>query len=170
VLGFGQTSEDWEEDSVLDGARRQSGAFGQWDSTRGLLSGAAFPLAVGPDSVADERDDVFPRRVRIVLQVARGSRPDALVRTGLGAEDEILRVNSARELPDETFEDRYVKVGREWMQLTGSGDDLRVLRGKRQTKALLALHPAGTPVFAGKTFRKTLALPAKRSYWVGESK
>jgi prepilin-type N-terminal cleavage/methylation domain-containing protein len=167
VLCFGQGTESWDEEAALAGRATAGGSLREWDSTRGQLPATRFALARGPASRDDPRDDVFPSRVRIVLHQARGATPDARLRRGATADDGVLRLSGALDLFDlEDGKGLPVKVGREWVEVIGlAGTDLRVRRLARGGGSLIAAHPAGTPVFLGKSFRKTVAIPARRSHF-----
>lgn len=168
VLGLGQRSRDFEEDAALAGRPAGDGALPAWDSTRGRLDRSRFGLAVGPSSADDERDDVFPRQVRIVLAVGRGRRPETALAEGLTGESGFLRVRSDRRLPPEDALERYVKVQNEWLRLAGSGGRIGIARGQRGSR-VSGILPPGTEVFVGHHFRATFALPAAKSYWLSEN-
>ena len=174
-LGGGEEDvdvEDGEEEIVIEGSGGQGDSLMTWDSTRGLLSSDKFPLALGGASLADSRDDVYPRALRIVLHVARGQRPEAMLRRVVRADRKIIEVNSTEQFPSEDrVIDRYVKVGSEWM-LVGNHDkgEAVVQRRCRQSGSSKTVHRIGDPVFVGRVFRKTLSLPAARSWWSGEDR
>lgn len=172
VLCYSQASEDWSEEEVLNGsAASLAQSLASWDSTRGILPKSVFPLARSQASANDARDDVYPQRVRIVLQVARGGRPDARLRAGFNVDDSALRLRTTKGLPNEESFDRYLKLGNEWLQvLQTDSSDARVARRRRHTVLTQATVPAGAPVYAGKTFRKTMAIPGRRSFWVEDGK
>ncbi|NRA97195.1 MAG: type II secretion system protein [Planctomycetes bacterium] len=172
LLCQGQETEDWQEEIVLEGAGGQGASLMTWDSTRGMLSSEKFPLARGGASLADPRDDVYPRALRIVLHVARGQRPEATLRRVLRADRKTIDVNTTEQFPgEENVVDRYVKVGSEWM-LVGQhqNGEAVVERRCRRSGSRKTVHRIGEPVFVGRVFRKTLALPAARSWWSGEDR
>ncbi|MAG57294.1 MAG: hypothetical protein CMJ83_13455 [Planctomycetes bacterium] len=165
-----QQTEDWGELDILEGRRDGSGATLEWDSTRGLLDKDRFPLSVGPGSVADSRDDVYPRRVRIVIHVARGARPDAKLRRNVLADNTRMSVNSTAGF-SALDEPAYIKVGDEWMKvLDYDGSEITIGRRRRGTDAVKAPHRVGDGVYIGRVFKKTLRLPAWRSYWREEER
>jgi hypothetical protein len=172
VLCFGQDSEEWMEDEIMAGRVHAGGSAAVWDSTRGILAGDLFPLAVGPSSLNETRDDVFPRKVRIVTQVARGWSPDARLRRALEPEQVEILVNSTVAFPPEIADvGRYVKIGTEWMRLESmDSSSARIVRHSRGTRRHRTRLPVTTPVFAGRVFRKTLDLPVMRSHWLGDAK
>lgn len=164
MLCLSQASVDWDEELVLDGKGDATRALPNWDSTRGLMPAKAFPLARAGSLTVPE-DDIYPRAIRIVLQVARRDRPEAWLRTRLGETDEVAGFTTTRQLPAETDADQSVKIGGEWVQLGARGSsDAQVRRGGRRSRAALA--GPGTAVYAGRIFRSTLAIPARRSFWV----
>lgn len=169
LLCLAQGADSFDQESALESRDMgRGGTLVNWDSTRGILPRSLFPLALGPASLGDYRDDVFPRRVRIHLDVARGLRPDAVLRSRLTSEQVRIEVNTARSLSGDETEDRFIKVGNEWMEIAGegvSGSSIRVARNRRRTRGVTIDHPAGSPVFAARSFRLTLALPAARSHY-----
>lgn len=172
ILCQGQESDGWAEQIVLEGTGGDGDALMTWDSTRGILSSDKFPLARGNSSLADSRDDVYPRALRIVLHVARGQRPEATLRRVLRADRKSIEVNTTEQFPVVDGEvDAYVKVGREWMLVLGHDKgEATVQRRRRKSGSRTAVHGIGDPVFVGRVFRKTLALPAARSFWSGEDR
>lgn len=169
ILGLGQKAEEWGEVEALGKRPASNGAYADWDSTRALLSRGQFPLAVGPESLADSRDDVFPRQIRIVVTVGRGNRPETQLAGALTSDANVIDLVSDQKLPpaDPETDERLVKVGNEWIGLAGDGAQQSAGRGLRGTKPVDAV-PAREPVFAGYTFRKTFRLPAAKSYWLSE--
>ena len=162
-------SEEWLEEEVLNGRRHKEGSLIVWDSTRGILGERVFPWAVGPGSRDDPRDDVFPRRVRIVVQVARGWSPEARLRRPLARNDEVMALTSTRAFrsSDEDFV-RYVKVGDEWLRLGSlTTSEAAVQRRRRGSHSARDPLPVGTPVFAGMTFRMTVDVPVRRAHAPG---
>ena len=164
----GQGADAWDEEAALNAMRPCDGAYVQWDSTRAILSSSSFPLAVGEESLSQHRDDVFPKRVRLVLEVCRVGRPEATLRRRLTSEQTSIEVNTAASFPTDDDPDRAIKVGSEWMEVAEggvSGSTVRVARNRRRTQGLTLDHAPGDPVFVGRAFRLTMSLPAARSYW-----
>ncbi len=161
VLCWGPDTRDWERGT--SGGRNASSAFERWDSTRGILDPAAFLLAVGPASVADVRDDVYPRRVRIVVTLARPGRPDAHLSSKLGPADTSLSVDSPDRLPHDGDENQAVNVGGEWVEIVAHefGSKRIVRSGTTSAKGGTILLP-GTPVWVGRRFERTINLPEPR--------
>jgi len=167
ILCYGQETADWQEQDSLDGRRVKDGSLAVWDSTRGILPKRDFPLARGPASRGDSRDDVYPRRVRVLVHVARSWSPEARLVEGLAADGHALVLNDPRAFPPDVEEERHcVKVGWEWLRLEGvDGSFADVTRGVRGTAARAGAHVAGMDVFVGRLFRKTLEFPVRRSIW-----
>jgi len=167
-----QETEDWGEDDVIDGKGDGHLSSLEWDSTRGILSKSRFPLARGASSLLDSRDDVYPRRVRIVLHVARGARPDARLRRMLLPDVQVVELDSTQNFPVDVDErDRYVKIGGEWVLVVDhDGSSARVRRRRRKTGGIKSNHHVGDPVFVGRVFRKTILMPAWRSHWTEEER
>ncbi len=172
VLSFAQTSEDWLEDAAIDGSTAAGTSLLRFDSTRGILGKERFALAVGPGSLNDARDDIFPRSIRVVLQLARGSRPETRLRRSASPDDNLLRVIASDEIPEPTEGvPLYAKVGHEWVEIVGKdGGDLRVRRRVRRSGNAHESLPVGTPVFVGKVFRKTMSMSQKRSHFLENSR
>ena len=136
-----------------------------WDSARAgqLLEGETprdvFGLDIGPESLDDTRDDVFPRWVRITLVVSRGMQesPEAFLTSDLGESARTMQVNRTDLLPGGAGL-RFVKVGSEWVEFSDEGTrELGGLRrGRRGTVA--RAHRAGTSVRAGRTVVKVVRL------------
>jgi|GEM_PF-7123668 hypothetical protein len=166
LLALAQSSVDWDEELVLDGKGDATRSFPNWDSTRGILSQRLFPLARA-GSITVPEDDIYPRAVRVVIQVARRDRPEAWLRTRLAETDDVAGFTTTRQLPADTDADQCVKIGSEWVQLGArSSSDASVRRGVRRSKASYA--GPGTAVHVGRVFRSTLAIPARRSFWIEE--
>jgi prepilin-type N-terminal cleavage/methylation domain-containing protein len=160
LLCRGPGVADWNEAEVLEGSGDADAALGAWDSTRGMLSKATFAFAAGEDSLADGRDDFYPSHVRAVLVMGRVGRPDAHLTRRLPPGEKDLTVDRADRLPRATDDDRFFKVGGEWMEASANEAwGATVSRGRRRT-GTTNVYDVGTPVFAGKTFRKTFELPA----------
>lgn len=172
VLSFAQTSEDWLEDAAIDGSTAAGTSLLRFDSTRGILAKERFALAVGPGSLTDARDDIFPRSIRVVLQLARGSRPETRLRRSASPDDNLLRVTASDEIPEPTEGvPLYAKVGHEWVEIVGKdGGDLRVRRRVRRSGNAHESLPVGSPVFVGKVFRKTMSMSQKRSHFLENSR
>ncbi len=172
VLSFAQTSEDWLEDAAIDGSTAAGTSLLRFDSTRGILAKDRFALAVGPGSLTDARDDIFPRSIRVVLQLARGSRPETRLRRSASPDDNLLRVTASDEIPEPTEGvPLYAKVGHEWVEIVGKdGGDLRVRRRVRRSGNAHESLPVGSPVFVGKVFRKTMSMSQKRSHFLENSR
>jgi hypothetical protein len=126
-------------------------------------AGSGFGLDLGPASLDDPRDDVWPRWVRVTLVVAarRAAPPDSYLTQPVGEAEQSLALSRPEDLPA-VDENPFVKVGAEWVRFGGiAGTSLTGLRrGQRGTRAVP--HPAGTPVRAGRLLVLDLALPQGR--------
>lgn len=160
LLCRGPLTDDWNEDAVIEGGTRAGAALGEWDSTRGILPAGSFPFALGEASVSETRDDIYPSHVRVVLTIGRPGRPDARLGRRLMAGTTDLTVDRAERLPRGADEDRYVKIGHEWAEVTGNESWGAVVARARRRSTAAASYEAGTPVYTGKTFRRTTELPA----------
>jgi hypothetical protein len=169
LLCLSQTSEDWDEASALNhAADAGASSMVNWDSTRGILPPSQFPLALGEASLTDYRDDVFPRRVRLLLEVARGNRPDARLRSTMHSEQTRIEVNTTRGFPEAGDEPAFLKVGHEWLEIepgSAGTSSARVARNQRRTASVTLDHPTGTPVYLSRSFRLTMPLPSARSHF-----
>jgi prepilin-type N-terminal cleavage/methylation domain-containing protein len=166
-LGF----EFWSRDTVDFELpwNSEGGPLSTWDSTRALLldrEGAnRFSLAKDADSLARADDDVFPRRVRIVLVIERDADEAELLRL----ESDLLPTSDrVRVTPIRVFAPgaahKFVKIGGEWMEWTAiRGDELQVKRGARGTRA--TSHSAGARARIGETFERTIEIPVYREDW-----
>jgi len=138
-----------------------------WDSTRGLAPSGAegFPLALGPASLLDGRDDVFPQRVRLTLVLERdeGNATTGVLAEELSLTGTTLTLASAKLLDDEQRPD-FVLVEGEWLGVTAiDGRKLSVTRGARGTRP--AQHAAGAKVHTGRRFDRVVELPCGRENW-----
>ncbi|MSR74902.1 MAG: type II secretion system protein [Planctomycetes bacterium] len=168
LLCMGQNSASWEEQLVIEGRGTAQTALLHWDSTRGIMPPSVFPLARAGSLTVPE-DDIYPRAVRLVLQVARRDRPDAWLRSTMREDQQVAALSTTRDLPDEDEPDQCIKLGTEWMELgSRSSGDVAVRRAVRRSRAG-SLGP-GTAVYSGRTFRKTVAIPGRRSFWVEEGR
>lgn len=142
-----------------------------WDSTRGTLldevGANRFLLAAGPSSLEHPEDDVFPRRVRLVLVLERDEDAAQRIRLlePLGKQTQRLRVDSTRAVAapgrGRGGGSVLVKVGGEWMRVLEKGTGwLRVERGVLGSAP--SDHPAGASVHLGRRFERTLRLPVAR--------
>jgi hypothetical protein len=166
VLCWGPETRDWARPAR---GRRPTSALETWDSTRGIME--SFPLAVGPASAADTRDDLYPRRVRLVLTITRPGRPDARLARRLGPADGSLSVDATDRLPAERDADQDVNVAGEWLTIVKREfGTFQVARSPLQGKNAAITHDAGTPVYVGKTFEQTVNLPDPRPSYEGTFK
>jgi len=142
-----------------------------WDSTRGLLPAGQGPdqffLAKGPASLMDPVDDVFPRRVRVILVLDRVGNDAATadLARDVGPQDKSIPVDGTRFAPGGDPVTAFVKIDEEWIQW--SARDARTFtvekRGARGTRA--ASHSAGSAVRAGATLVRDFEIPSFREDW-----
>jgi prepilin-type N-terminal cleavage/methylation domain-containing protein len=140
-----------------------------WDSARGgLMLGETegsdlFGLDLGPSSLADPRDDVWPRWVRVVVTVDAGpqSPPASFLTQAITDADTSVSVTRPEDIPDPS-DQPWLKIGAEWVRFQGVvGRTLTgVRRGQRGTKAIA--HPVGTPVRAGREAVLDVQIPHGR--------
>lgn len=148
----------------------QGGPEYAWDSARAGLfteadeARAVFGMDVGPDSLRDLSDDVFPRWLAATVVVASNFGSEALLADDLRAGERMVRVLDEARLPD-VREAPYVKIGSEWVRYTSvENRTLRGLqRGQRGTKA--TDHPAGTRVRVGRTIELFVRLAHGKDCW-----
>jgi len=133
-----------------------------WDSTRGILPAEVFRLGKGASSFNFSADDIWPHAVRISYAVAETSTTLA---TNVGADDNSFIVvagdfatgrGEVRDVP--------MKIGTEWV-LVSSRDGTRrdkfyMSRGRRGTTKVA--HAAGEPVYFGRVYDFTMAIPSFR--------
>jgi prepilin-type N-terminal cleavage/methylation domain-containing protein len=144
-----------------------------WDSARAGLfpesndPKAMFGLDLGPQSLTNLADDVFPRWVKLTVVVAAPNGSEAILAVELRASDKAVDVLDEALLPDGA-DTPYVKIGREWVRLGGlEGRSMRgLVRGQRGTKAVD--HPAGTRVRVGRTVELFLKVPHGKDCWNGD--
>jgi type II secretory pathway component PulJ len=166
ILCWGPETTEWERGT--SGSKKPTSAFAWWDSTRGILDGVAFSLAAGPASVLDSRDDLYPSRVRIAVTLARPGRPDARLARRLGPGEDTLVVTALEALPREGDESQLVMI---------AGERVEIVRHEMGQKRIArpALKPgndgfavpAGTAVYVGKLFERTVNLPNPRPSYEG---
>jgi prepilin-type N-terminal cleavage/methylation domain-containing protein len=159
LLCRGPLTEDWNEENVLESGGGAGGATAEWDSTRGTLPVERFPFALGEASLGEPRDDLFPSHVRAVLVMGRPGRPDAKLGRRLMPGSTELTVDRAERLPRAQDEERFVKLGHEWLEVKANESwGATVARGRRRTNPSVD-YETSVPVYAGKTFRRTVELP-----------
>jgi len=137
-------------------------ALRTWDSTRGVVPphDPSFPYGVGSASYEDPRDDLFPSRIRLVLELDPGSGAGRLAEA-VGADATRVTLSSAR-LFQGAREPDFVLVDHEWMRLVSrDGRRLRVERGARGSPAVG--HDLAAPVRVGRRLERVVALPAARA-------
>lgn len=137
-------TRDWDSGGENTGNR-------VWDSARAETlppdQGEAFGQDVGPYSLRDVRDDVYPRFLRVTFTVSRGPELPAatFLSSALAPTDQEIAVVDGDELVDV----EWAKIGAEWVRVRSvSGRYLRVQRGQRGTVA--RSHESGEEVRIGR--------------------
>lgn len=172
MVCWGQNTKEWETERVLSGASLVAGRDNEfselwWDSTRGLYS--QFGLRRSKASAGNFVDDVFPSRAQFVMTFLEdgGDGAEARLIGDLPAANRNVRISNPGLFEEfEAGGPSFLRIGDEWMRVTNvSGRDLRVVRASRET--LTAKHSADAPVRVGRTFKKTIEIPANRTYFRG---
>ncbi len=133
----------------------------EWDSTLGRLK--EFRFFAGPDSLADTRDDVYPRAVRITFTIEKEERglAEAKLDAPVTAADRTLPISGTKDMPGPGDAVPFVKIGDEWIRIAGK--DSRSItaaeRGARSTAA--ARHERGAKVHWGDTFSRWVELKTR---------
>lgn len=178
VLHFGVTFRNVFARSWEDGVGRGSVDDGEpyvgrvWDSTRAL--DPKFPL-VSRDpkgSVENVRDDVFPSMVRLEVVLATPGpfgfgRGETTLAAGMGREERRALLGNVDLLYKPGPDERWLKVGTEWMSTTLSGVDYAgravvVTRAGRGSAAVE--HKEGDPVYVGQGVSVDVPLLFKDRY------
>jgi hypothetical protein len=166
ILCWAPQTRDWDTAGGRDA--KPDSALRTWDSSRGILDPSIFPLAVGPASATDIRDDLYPRRVRIGLTLVRPGRPDARLARRLGPADETLAVDSAERLPRENDLDQDVNIAGESVTIVKpEPGSYRIARSAKSGSAAGVIHAVGDAVYVGKRFDQTINLPDPRPSYEG---
>jgi hypothetical protein len=141
-----------------------------WDSTRALDK--EFPLFRSPESLGDPSDDVFPAWARLEIALVAPStfgfgRGETRLAEPLGADERFLRIEDVEPLLGPGPEERYLKVGGEWMRYLTSKVKPRtgqvpVERGRRGTKAVS--HDVGADVYVGLSSSRDVRLLFRDRY------
>lgn len=165
VLCWSQLTTAWD-------AEGDRGPERAWDSARaGWLedAGSAWPftLDLGPLSLRDPVDDIWPRRLRLVMVVGRNpSEPaEARLAAPLGANDTEARLISDDSIGIEDGD--FVKIGGEWVRVGRvRGARLEALR-RAQRGTRKRDHEFGVGVRVGRTVVVDMALPFGKDSWNG---
>ncbi len=162
----------WEEDATAVG--QDAPYVGSiWDSTRAIDK--TFPLYAGADSLVDPSDDVFPGFVRLQLSLSPGGnagygKGELTLESGIGPDDTELSVSDPQKLLQGRGNERYLKIGTEWMSygprdVNTQKKTVRVDRGARGTTK--QSHDAGW-IHVGMDAAQEIKMPVYRdSYTVG---
>ena len=166
---WGGATQTWDDN--VTAMRSGGGAYRTWDSTLGLLpvgrDEKSFPLAQGPESLTDPRDDLFPRRVRarlVLMPALAGARFARLIHP-VGDRDDVQRVeiDPPTIVPPIVAEaDRFLKVGTEWIEYAGRTDRGFSISGRGVRGTDRVGHEAGDLVYFGKTWEIQVSIPAFR--------
>jgi prepilin-type N-terminal cleavage/methylation domain-containing protein len=179
---WSQYTSTWDSDSPPGTSLGDSGGPTQyWDSTRGILQPPAsrrskrppngwFELGLGPESLTDPIDDIWPIQVRCELILSSFGVTEAVtfLAADLGTRERDIEADGTDNFPAEAprgVERLVMRVGDEWMEYTavyGGGFKLgkRGLFGSRRMA-----HPKGTEIHAGLYFVRSYEIPAARNYW-----
>jgi prepilin-type N-terminal cleavage/methylation domain-containing protein len=176
VLHFGVTFRNVFARTFTDGAGTGRAADGEpyagsvWDSTRALDK--QFPLHRGAESLSDVRDDVFPAAARVEVTLGIEGpygfgRGETLLVLGVAPDEKRLVLESVDPLYVAGPSERFLKVSGEWMATTLEAIEtgerrVAVQRGRRGTPAVD--HPAGAPVYVGRTVSTDVPLVFKDRY------
>lgn len=170
VLFWGQTTTDWRAEEALDGLGELgpksdwAGGHAIWDSTRGRLS--AFGLGRGEASLKVYDDDVFPARAQLVVTLADDGGAQGLTAGETSANSKFVRVTNPKAFAASAGGATFVKVGAEWMEtIAVDGAQVTVKRGMRRTEP--TTHPSGTEYLVGRSFVRSIEIPANRSWFRG---
>ena len=141
-----------------------------WDSTRAL--DRTFGLFRGPESLGDPSDDVFPAWARLeVTLVVPGptglGRGDTALTEFVTNEDHRLLVEDAVPLLGPGPDERYLKVGAEWMRyrvgkVNARTGEVPVERGQRGTTP--TSHDVDADVYVGIASREDVRLLYRDRY------
>ena len=136
------------------------GPLHTWDSTRGILRPLArrarydgFALAKGFESFADPTDDTYPRRMRVTLVVEQvdNVEQNMFLMEDLSSEAQYVAISDVRKIPAADTDKRFVKIGGEWIEFTGTDGNALIgcKRGARGT--LPTEHRSRAIVHYGRT-------------------
>ncbi len=127
-----------------------------WDSTRGRLP--AFDLHLGPESLLDSSDDVFPSAIEVTMVLEEPGKGRTFLARDLSEVGSSLTVNST-SLMDLSGDPGWVRIDDEWMQVTvANSRTFKVIeRGGRGS--VVASHDRRAPVLAGSRFMRTIPVP-----------
>ena len=148
---------------------QQGGPLVTWDSTRGILapgsSTETFRHGVGPASLADPDDDVFPRavRIRIALDLPPQDAEVAYLTAEVTAGDRTptIPVRNGRALRS-VVPGTLVKVGQEWIEVGRVSSTSITARKRGLLGTRPVTHAPETKVQVGRWFERTVFLPQPR--------
>ncbi|MEZ5978139.1 MAG: prepilin-type N-terminal cleavage/methylation domain-containing protein [Planctomycetota bacterium] len=135
-----------------------------WDSDGGRrLRTAVHPFNANYSAMPAFRGEpLFPRRLRLVLEVA--GPKDALACPHLAAplvpEDDEMVVDRPQNLPPSGS---LVLIGEEWVEIGFPGRRTRLHRPQRGSS--IGAHREGTPIQIGRRFEREVDVPLAREDW-----
>lgn len=138
------------------------GPSATWDSTRGILPTDQFRLAKGAASFNFSADDIWPHAVRISYAVAEMKTELA---RAIGAADTTFTVVAGDFATGRgELNNTPMKIGTEWVIVSGRDgahrDTFYMNRGARGTSGVS--HAEGEPVYFGRVYDFTMAIPSFR--------
>lgn len=152
-----------------DGPSAEKALYDTWDSTRGILGEGplAFPLFKGQNSLNDPRDDIFPKRVEVILVFQEEQNVQARLLEDLDPQDLVVPVHPIDQFPTSKVEQLFVKIDEEWISYQGKDASRLTLlkRGARGTRP--SSHRRGAFVRFGRTFSFAVRIPCYRECWNG---
>lgn len=163
VLHFGlefwdQHAESWAQ--LADEEREPS----VWDSTRGLIREFRY---YKKGSFESDIDDMYPKRVRITLILARPNDPTmtAKLRLGVSRHDKKITFDRPGGLALEP--ESFVLIGgTEIVQITKTGSTRAKIVGNRGQFGTPEMdHDRGTPVVWGQMFTRVVNVPSYQENW-----
>jgi len=167
-LGFefwSRETRGWSEPPDQEG-----GPLTVWDSTRGSLlerrNFNSFLLAKSAESERQPDDDVFPRRIRVTLVLARDEDESATatLKNAVGSVSKTILVENLAPFSGGSEVYPYLKIDGEWMRFSpGAGSELKVIRGQRRTVPMP--HEPGARIHRGRTFSRVVEIPVYRENW-----
>ncbi len=155
--------------TTWDLLRSTGGAYPTWDSTLGVLPGGRdrneFALAVGPESLSNPRDDLFPRRVRAEISVipSVGGARFARLSQHIADKDESPRfdIDPSNIVPAVVdTEKRYLKVGPEWIKYVNRIGDTFSVAARGERGAADVPGDRGEIVYCGRAGGGQVTIPA----------
>jgi hypothetical protein len=133
-----------------------------WDSTRGRLK--TFSFFVGPQSLTDFRDDLFPSALRLTLTLEREDAGALVPKldSEISEKERVIAVSNAKDLPAASDAYPFVKIENEWIRVAGKdlGTFTASERGARGSTAVR--HARGARVHSGETLARWVEMSGHR--------